>query len=211
MQRRQTIHETSEPKLQRIPELWFRLPLEVCMKTYYWLNQNRLMSHLRTSFCALVILGASLTLPSAEAGGPPLPASGEFFPCFTRTSARQVGENWIITFNISGSSTGTFTSTSTGVTGTELDVVHRDGSITLHGSLLFTGSVNGRSGTLLITYEGIGNALTGHETLRFTARQGTGDLAGVYAELTAEGDLGGACDGDFGGHGTYAGNVIFAR
>ena len=40
------------------------------MKTYSWLNQNRFLSHLRTIFCALAILGASLTLPSAEAGGP---------------------------------------------------------------------------------------------------------------------------------------------
>ena len=74
--------------------------------------------------------------------------------------------------------------------GTELDVVHRDGSITLHGSALFTGSVNGRSGTLLFTYTGIGNAVTGHETLHFVGRQGTGDLAGLHANLTAEGDVG---------------------
>jgi hypothetical protein len=179
------------------------------MKTYYWLNQNRFLSHLRTISCALAITGASLTLPSSEAGGPES-ASGDFYPCFTRTSLRQVGENLIITFDISGSSTGTFTSTSTGVTGTEMDVVHRDGSITLHGSLLFTGSVNGRSGTMLFTYEGIGNLNTGHENLRFVGTQGTGDLAGVLANITAEGDVGGACDGDFGGHGTYTGQVIFA-
>src|SRR6266446_6341521 len=63
-------------------------------------------------------------------------------------------------------------------------------SISLHGTLLFTGSINGRSGTMILSYEGIGNAVTGHETLRFVGRQGTGDLAGVYAQLTAEGDVG---------------------
>jgi len=115
----------------------------------------------------------------------------------------------IITFNISGTSTGTFTGSS--ITGTELDVVHRDGSITLHGSILFTGSVNGRSGTMLFSYEGIGNAVTGHETLRFVGRQGTGDLAGVYAELTAEGDLGAPNPGcDVSGTGTYTGHILFA-
>ena len=56
--------------------------------------------------------------------------------------------------------------------GAELDVVHPDGSITLHGTVLFTGSVNGKSGTLLFSYEGIGNAVTGHETLRFVGREG---------------------------------------
>src|SRR5881275_3690172 len=116
-------------------------------------NRNRLISHLRTSFCALVIVGALSTLPRAEAGTPQ-PASGQFSPCFNYAGPpRQVGENLIITFNISNwrTSTGTFIGSAEG---TELDVVHRDGSITLHGTGLFTGSVNGRSGTFLLSYEG---------------------------------------------------------
>src|SRR5437870_6489513 len=118
-------------------------------------NRNRLISHLRTSFCALVIVGALLTLPRAEAGTPQ-PASGQFFPCFNFAGPpRQVGENLIIRFNVTGTGTGTFAGS---FIGTELDVIHRDGSITLEGSLLFTGSLNGGpSGTLLFTYNGIGN------------------------------------------------------
>jgi hypothetical protein len=186
------------------------------MKTYSWLNQNRFLSHLRTSFCALAILGVPFVLPSSaadragRAASTREPASGEFFPCFNYAGPpRQVGENVIITFNISGSSTGTFTGS---VEGTELDVVHPDGSITLHASFLFTGSVNGRSGTLLVTDEGIGNVVTGHETLRFVGREGTDDLAGVYVNVTAEGDVGAPSPGcDVSGAGTYAGYVIFAR
>ncbi len=183
------------------------------MKSYYWFKRNRLPSHLRTSFCALTILGALLTLPSAGALEPrarPEPASGGFFPCFNYAGPpRQVGDNLIITFNVSGPATGTFTGSSVG---TELDVVHPDGSITLHGVLLFTGSIEGRSGTLLLTYEGIGNAVTGHETLRFVGRQGTGDLAGVYANVTAEGDVGAPDPGcDLSGVGTYTGQIVFAR
>ena len=65
-------------------------------------------------------------------------ASGQFFPCLNYAGPpRQVDENVNVSFNITGSSTGTFTSTSTGVVGTEMDVVHRDGSITLHGTILF--------------------------------------------------------------------------
>jgi hypothetical protein len=181
------------------------------MKTNYWFNRDRLLSQLRSSFCALIIAGASLTLPSAEAGGPPLPASGEFFPCFNYAGPpRQVGENLIITFNISNWRTGTGTLIGS-AEGTELDVVHRDGSITLHGSFLFTGSVNGRSGTMLFSYEGLGNAVTGHETLRFVGRQGTGDLAGTHANLTAEGDIGASNPGcDLSGAGTYNGWILFA-
>jgi hypothetical protein len=161
--------------------------------------------------CSLAALIAA-PVPSAEAvelGARPEPASGEFFPCFNYAAPpRQVGENVIITFNISGTSTGTLTGS---VVGTELDVVHRDGSITLHGSFFFTGSVNGRSGTMVFTYEGIGNAVTGHENLRFVGRQGTGDLAGTYANVTAEGDVGAPSPGcDVSGAGTYTGTVIFA-
>jgi hypothetical protein len=182
------------------------------MKIYYWLNRNRLLSHLRGSFFALAIAGTLLTLPSAEAVEPrarPMPASGGFFPCFTYAGLpRQVGDNLIITFNVSGSATGTFTGSSVG---TELDVVHPDGSINLHGTLLFTGSINGQSGTMLLSYEGIGNVVTGHETLRFVGREGTGDLAGVYANVTAEGDVGAPNPGcDLSGAGTYTGHVIFA-
>ena len=179
------------------------------MKTYDWLNQNRFLSHLRTSFFALAIAGALLALASAE-GGRPEPASGGFFPCFNYAGPpRQVGDNLIITFNVSGPATGTFTGSSVG---TELDVVHPDGSISLHGTLLFTGSINERSGTLLLSYEGIGNAVTGHETLRFVGREGTGGLAGIYANVMAEGDVGAPEPGcDLSGQGTYTGHVVFAR
>jgi Protein of unknown function (DUF3224) len=189
------------------------------MKTYPPLNRNRFLSHLRTSFCALLIIGVPFALPSSAAdrtrrsAATPEPASGQFFPCFNYAGPpRQVGENLIVTFNISNwrTSTGALIGSAKG---TELDVVHRDGSITLHGTFLFTGSVNGRSGTMLFSYEGIGNAVTGHETLRFVGRQGTGELAGTYANLTAEGDVvppdpNSGCD--LQGAGTYSGHVVFA-
>jgi hypothetical protein len=116
----------------------------------------------------------------------------------------------IITFNVTGTATGTFTGS---ITGTELDVVHRDGSITIEGSSVLTGSVTGRPGTgkLHFSYEGIGNAVTGHETLRGVARQGTGALSGVYVEITLEGDRGAPNPGcDLSATGTYNGQILFA-
>src|SRR5437667_7193102 len=110
-------------------------------------NRHQLISHLRTIFCALAIIGAPLAFPSAEASGPPLPASGGFFPCFNYAGPpRQVGENLIISFNVTGTATGTFTGS---FTGTEMQVVHRDGSINLHGSLVLTGQVDNNSGTVV--------------------------------------------------------------
>ena len=172
-------------------------------------NRHQLISYLRTSFCALAIVGTALTLPSAVASGPPIPASGGFFPCFNYAGPpRQVGDNLIITFNVTGTVTGTFVGS---FAGTEMQVVHRDGSINIHGSFVFTGSVNGSSGTLFVTYEGIGNAVTGHETLRAAGRQGTGALSGVYAEITLEGDVGAPNAGcALSGMGTYNGQILFA-
>jgi hypothetical protein len=171
-------------------------------------NRNRLISHLRTSFCTLAIVGVLSTLPKAEAGTPQ-PASGEFFPCFNYAGPpRQVGDNLIITFNVTGTITGTFTGS---FVGTEMDVVHPDGSINLHGSSVFNGQVGSNSGTLVVTYEGIGNARTGHENLHAVGGHGTDGLAGVHANITLEGDVGAPNPGcDLSGAGTYTGQILFA-
>jgi Protein of unknown function (DUF3224) len=192
------------------------------MKTYYWLKQNRFLSHLRTSFCALAILSVPLAFPSAVAGTPPQ-ASGTFSPCFNYVSVEFLPPGSgplnfmtaLTTFYVTVDAAGTFNGH---LEGNELDVVHHsDGSINLHGSLVFTGSVGDKSGTMLFTYTGIGNLGTGHETLHWVGRQGTDGLAGIYAEGTIEGDLcqagqpgcpGGACA--VAGAGTYTGQILFA-
>src|SRR5690242_5137661 len=98
-------------------------------------NRNRLISDLRTSFCALLIVSALSMLPRAEAGTPQT-CKWTVFPLFNYVGPpRQVGENLIITFNITGTVTGTFTGS---FTGSELDIVHRDGSITKHGNAVLT-------------------------------------------------------------------------
>ena len=173
------------------------------------MKPNRFLSHLRTIFCALAIIGVSLISPTAEAGESPLPASGEFHPCFSiPTSYRQVGENFIVTFDVTGWIDGTLAGSAVG---TEMDVVHRDGSINLHGSLVLTGSVGNNSGTLIFTYEGIGNAVTGHENLHGVGGHGTDGLAGVHVNITLEGDVGAPNPGcDLSAAGSYTGQILFA-
>src|SRR5262249_44884044 len=156
------------------PELWLPLPLEGCMKTYYSLVQTRFLPPVRSMLCALAILSVPLAFQSSAAGGAeramgrPEPVSGDFFPCFSFAGPpRQVGDNLIIMFNVTATGTGALTGT---LVGTEMDVVHPDGSITLHGSGVFTGSVNGRSGTLLLTYSG--RATGGHEILHIVGERG---------------------------------------
>ncbi len=168
------------------------------MKTNCWFNRNRLLSHLRTSFCALAIVGASLTLPSAEAG-PPEPASGTFSPCFHITSVRQAGPDTIVTFSVTATLTGTLTGSAIF---TERDVIHPDGSVTFQGSGVFTDQSG--CGSFLATYTGTGSNVDGSESAHVVGGQGTGCYTGVHAEGTFQGNLvpsSGDCD--VAGAGTY--------
>jgi len=186
------------------------------MKTNYWFNRNRLLSHLRISFGALAIAGASLTLPSAEAGTRTY-ATGDFFPCFNYISAQFLpagsGPTNFITALITFKVTADITSTTFNgsLEGSELDVVHSsDGSIDLEGTLVFKGSLNGGpDGEMIFSYTGKGNKYTGSETLHLVGSRGTGGLAGVYFEGTAQGNVGGAKPGcAIAGNGTWTGYFI---
>jgi hypothetical protein len=56
---------------KKIPELWVPVPLDMCMKTYCWSNQNRLSSHLRiaTAVWALALVsGVILMTPTIATG-----------------------------------------------------------------------------------------------------------------------------------------------
>ena len=54
--------------------------------------------------------------------------------------------------------------------------------------------------------------MNGHEILRAVAKEGTGGLAGMVVEGTAEGDVGAPAPGcDFGGLGTYNVRIVFGR
>ena len=187
------------------------------MKTYFWFNQNRLLSHLRRSFSALAIVGASFPLLSAGAGTRTY-ATGNFFPCFNYLSAQFLpagsGPTNFITALITFKVTADITSTTTfngSLAGSELDVVHSsDGSIDLEGTLVFKGSLNGGpSGEMIFSYTGKGNKYTGSETLHIVGSQGTGGLAGVYFEGTAQGNVGGIKAGcAIAGNGTWTGYII---
>ncbi len=193
-------------KLQKIPELWFPVLLEMYMKTNCWFNRNRLPSHLRRYFCALAIAGASLTLPSVEAGTPG-PASGGFNPCFNFAGPpTQAGPNTVITFSVTATFTGTFTGSAII---TERDIIHPDGSITFHGSGVFTDQSD--CGTFLFTYSGTGSTVNGSESAHFVGGRGTGCFDGLHTEGTFQGNLvGPSAQCAVAGAGTYTGQILFA-
>jgi len=156
------------------------------------MNKQNINQQLRRSFFVLAIVGAltvgaALTLPTAHAATP-VSASGYLTDCECVTGNVAVGRNTITTLSIKANFTGTFTGT---WVGTERDVNFPDGSVTIHASGKFTGTVSGKSGTAVLTYIGeagkaspagsfgsVGSAVT------WVVDQGTGGLAGLHGHGT---------------------------
>ena len=142
------------------------------------MNKSKIKQHLRRNFFALAIVGALFTLPRAEAG-PPIPATGYSIDCEHVISVQTVGPNTIITLSETGCFHGTFVGT---WVGTERDVIHPNGTVTIQASGVFSGRVNGRSGTCVIS-SAVSLTLNGDVT-HWVVDQGTGDLAGLHGQGT---------------------------
>jgi Protein of unknown function (DUF3224) len=141
------------------------------------MNKPRIKQQLRRSSFALAIVGALLTLPNAQAQ--PIPASGSTTDCEHVISQRTAGRSTIITLEITVCFHGTFDGT---WVGTERDVFRADGTGTVQGSGVFNGTVNGRSGTMVFSYE-VSITRNGDVT-HWVVDQGTGDLAGLHGQGT---------------------------
>src|SRR5256886_16028746 len=139
------------------------------------MNKPKIKQQLRRSFFALAIVGALLTLPKAQAQ--PIPASGSTTDCEHVISVRTAGRNTIITLEITVCLHGTFEGT---WVGTERDVFRADGTGTLQGSGVFSGTVNGSSGTAVFSYH-VSITPNGDLT-HWVVNQGTGDLAGLHGQ-----------------------------
>ena len=140
------------------------------------MNKPKTKQQLRRGFFALAIVGALLTLPNAQAQ--PVPATFNSTDCEHVISVRTAGPNTIITSSITGCLHGTFEGTSVG---TERDVIHPNGTLTGQASGVFSGTVNGRSGTCVFSLE-----VNVPHTSHWVVDQGTGDLAGLHGQGTTQ-------------------------
>jgi len=147
------------------------------------MNKTNINQQLRRTFPALAIIAALFILPQAQAA-PPAAVHGYSTDCENLISEQHVGQNTIIVLNITATFTGTFTGT---WVGTERDVIHADGSGMVQGSGVFTGSVNGRSGTMIFSYR-VTFPPNGREVSHWVVDQGTGDLAGIDGQGTTPSD-----------------------
>jgi Protein of unknown function (DUF3224) len=143
------------------------------------MNKQNIKQQLHRAFFALAIVGALLTLPKAQAQ--PIPASGSTTDCEHVISQRTVGQNTFITLEITVCFHGTFEGT---WVGTERDRFHADGTGTVQGSGVFSGTVNRRSGTMVFSYQ-VSITRNGDVT-HWVVDQGTGDLAGLHGQGTSQ-------------------------
>ena len=107
----------------------------------------------------------------------PTTAIGTFTASFTVLTMSLSGGNTIITVTETATLSGFFTGTRI-AQGSE--IIHPDGTLNAHDTGIFTGTVNGVPGTLVIDGESSGIGITGAGS--FTVGQGTEGLAGVHAQ-----------------------------
>ena len=170
------------------------------------MHRPTIRQHLHKGFLVLAISATAFVLPGSAQGDMPGAANGDWDDCNVITQVRQAGPNLFLTVLITENFTGTFDGSYEGF---ERDVIYADGTATFHGSGTFTGTVLGRAGTAIMSYEG--TAFTPTATANWVVDQGTGDLATLHGHGTFQGiETGptGACDDTFAG--SYTGQIQFA-
>ncbi len=132
--------------------------------------------------------------------------------CKTITDSRQDGENQLITATVIGKFDGMLDGT---LEAAEREVLRKDGSQSFSGSGTFSGKVNGRSGTAILTYSGTLDA-SGKMTAHWVLDKGTDDLARIDGQGSLEGKQAhpapnecGESDSQSAWGGTYSGKVQF--
>ena len=124
----------------------------------------------------LLLTSLILLIPMASASTP-LSAAGSFTATVTITSVSQADGNTIITAietqTLSGFLTGTRIADG-------VEIIHPDGTFNAHDTGTFTGTVNGLSGTAVITGSSTGLGATGSG--QFVIELGTAALAGLHAQ-----------------------------
>ena len=141
------------------------------------------MKKLKMAFTALpllVLLLVSLPLLPGGANASTLSSgSGSFTATGEVISVRQADGNTIVTATEVQTLTGALDGTRV-ATGTE--IFHPDGTFVAHDSGTFTGTVDGRTGSITISgaSSGVGNTGSG----QIVGDQGTGGLAGLHLQGT---------------------------
>lgn len=133
----------------------------------------------KTAFPLLLLLLPLLLLAQVANASTPATGSGSFTSTATNISVRQADGDTIITATETQILTGFFNGTPVAE---GVQVIHPDGTFNAHDTGTFTGTADGKSGTVVITgsSSGAGDSGTG----QLVAELGTGELAGLHAQGT---------------------------
>jgi len=125
-----------------------------------------------------MLLSLILLTPMASASIP-TSATGSFTATVTVTSISQADGNTIITAIETQTLSGFLTGTRIAI---GVETIHPDGTFNAHDSGTFTGTVNGMSGTAVITGSSTGTGATGSG--QFVVELGTAGLSGLHSQGT---------------------------
>jgi hypothetical protein len=149
---------------------------------------------------ALLVVPFPVFLPGTADAGTQIETAGAFTATVQITDVRLVDGNTIIAATETQTLTGSFAGTRVAH---GIQIVHSDGSFEAHDSGTFTGTVNGSSGTVVISGSstGVGNSGSG----RLVVDRGTDDLAGLHGQGTFQPTITGPTTAD----GTYSVQIHF--
>jgi hypothetical protein len=146
---------------------------------------------------SMIALMPILTTPAVFAT-PPITVTAIVALVPTPIEQKIAGGNTILVVTFADTYTGTFAGSASGIA----NVVIHKGSLNVHHTDTFTGTVNGRSGTMVIRFEGQGEGVGLPLKGNWVIISATGDLATIHGEGTFEGIAGVTI--------TLTGNIHFA-
>ena len=149
----------------------------------------------KATFAALPLLAALLLLPVSANASTLSSGSGSFTTTGEVLSVRQADGNTIVTATEVQTLTGALEGTRMA---TGIEIFHPGGTFTAHDSGTFTGTIDGRTGSITISgaSSGVGNTGNG----QIVGGRGTGGLAGLHLQGTFQPVIISATEAD----GTYS-------
>ena len=153
------------------------------------------MKILKATLAALPLLAALLLLPASANASTLSSGSGGFITTGEVISVKQADGNTIVTATEVQTLTGVLSGTRVA---TGIQVFHPDGTFTAHDSGTFTGTIDGRTGSITISgaSSGVGNTGNG----QIVGDRGSGGLEGLHLQGTFQPVIISATEAD----GTYS-------
>jgi Protein of unknown function (DUF3224) len=163
--------------------------------------EREFVMKIKAVLAALPVLAFLVMLPSGASASISSSGSGSFTAVGEIISVRQADGNTIVTATEVQTLTGALTGTRV-ASGTM--IFHPDGTFTAHDTGTFTGTIDGRTGSITISGASSGAGTTG--TGQLVGDHGTGGLAGLHLQGTFAPAVTGPTSAD----GTYSIRFHFA-